>query len=80
MSRNLTYDRSWGTIVCLEGDVMERVNAIADNHALGEIFERLPSIATRDVPESIRDKIDEMQYELRRTRFETPDDMDGLKF
>jgi hypothetical protein len=76
LSRNLTFDRCWDTAVVLDGDLIGRSNAIAANHPLGDLFEALPSLATRPLPNSRRQDIRQVADELRRVRFEWPEGFD----
>lgn len=79
-SRNLTYDRSWDTILCLEGDVQNRVNAIAMNHPLGRLVEALPGMCLFPLDAATRREIDRVQHELRRTRFASPEGLELQAF
>jgi hypothetical protein len=36
LSRNLTFDRCWDTVVALDGELLDRSNAIAVNHTLAD--------------------------------------------
>jgi len=72
LSRNLTFDRSWDTMLVLDGVLSERKNAIGRLHPLGNFFAALPQLALRPVNESIARKVDTIQYELRRTEFDLP--------
>lgn len=80
MSRNLTFDRSWDTLLVLEGKLVERKNAFASNHPLGNFVKVLPTLALHPVLESVRNEIDRMQNDLRRVQFELPEGFDGLAF
>ncbi len=72
-SRNLTFDRSWDTIVCLEGLVQDRRNAYSINHPLGDFIKALPDLCVYRLGRETRKVIESIQYELRRTVFETPE-------
>jgi hypothetical protein len=80
MSRNLTFDRSWDTLLVLEGELINRNNAFASNHPLGDFIQVLPSLATHPVLDRISKEIDRMQYDLRRVQFELPEGIDDLTF
>jgi len=80
LSRNLTFDRSWDTALRLDGPLTDRELAFAKNHPLGDFFQALPSLATRPVPAAVRDKVDQIQYELRRVKFEFPESCEKLVF
>jgi hypothetical protein len=79
LSRNLTFDRCWDTVLILEGRLLERQNAIARNHPLGDFVAELPSFATNLNPK-IKGRIDQMQEEVRRVDFEAPDEIDEFAF
>ena len=72
LSRNLTFDRSWDTVLALEGRLLERSYAIAANHPLGDFIKDLPSLATRAVPRSVQESVDLIQDEIRRVQFDPP--------
>jgi hypothetical protein len=54
LSRNLTFDRCWDTVVALDGELTDRENAIAANHPLGDFIEALPLMAQCPVPRARR--------------------------
>jgi hypothetical protein len=80
MSRNLTFDRAWDTLLVLDGELADRKKAIAVNHPLGDFIQALPSMATGDVPKRILATVDQIQEEVRRVRFELPPDIEELAF
>ncbi len=81
LTRNLTYDRSWDLIVGLEGDLVDRQRAISANHPLADFVASLPDLAVRQpVAEHARQIVKCMQDELRRVRFELPDNVDEISF
>ena len=49
-TRNITFDRSWDTVLTLDGALVERKNAIAANHPLGDFVRALPEMALAKVP------------------------------
>jgi hypothetical protein len=76
LSRNLTFDRCWDTVVALDGELVERSNAIAANHPLGDFLAALPKFALRRVLPQRRQGIMKMADELRRVRFTWPEGFD----
>jgi hypothetical protein len=81
LSRNLTFDRSWDTMLVLNGELVNRRNAFAENHPLGDFVAALPGLAVRRAaPERVRVDIERVQTELRRVRFDLPDGFDALTF
>jgi hypothetical protein len=79
-SRNLTFDRSWDTLLCLEGPLQNRQNAIAANHPLGAFIDLLPDCATRKLDRDWKRRIDLLARELRRTKFEAPEPFESVEF
>ncbi|MGH9887902.1 MAG: phospholipase D family protein, partial [bacterium] len=80
LSRNLTFARSWDTVLVLDGELLDRANAIKANHPLGDFFAHLPMRSVRGVAEPVRARIERLQTEIRRVRFELPDDIDEISF
>lgn len=80
LSRNLTFDRSWDTVLALDGELTNRRNAFGSNNPLGNFFAALPSLALRPLPEKTRKDVDLIQHELRRVRFEVPEGFETLSF
>ena len=76
LSRNLTFDRCWDTVVALDGELVDRSNAIAANHPLGDFIAALPQLALRRVSPERRQGIMKMADELRRVRFTWPEGFD----
>ena len=76
LSRNLTFDRCWDTVVALDGELVDRSNAIAANHPLGDFIAALPKLALRRVSPERRQGIMKMADELRRVRFTWPEGFD----
>ncbi len=80
-TRNLTFDRSWDTMLVLEGDLAShRRRPFARNHPLGRFVEALPDLAIRPVDQDVRKACRRMADELRRVDFELPDRFDDLTF
>lgn len=73
MTRNMTLDRSWDTMLNLEGPLRDRTNAIANNHPLGKFVEALPTMLRRNLAPVWRNRIDQLAYELRRVEFAFPE-------
>jgi hypothetical protein len=79
-SRNLTFDRSWDTIVSLEGSVVDRTRAIGTSKPLGEFINALPELAVRPVDEAVRQAIGAMEDELVRVKFEPGEQVEEIEF
>lgn len=76
LSRNLTFDRCWDTVVALDGKLQDRSNAIAANHPLGDFVAALPRLALRPLARERRQGVARIADELRRVRFTWPDGFD----
>lgn len=72
LSRNMTFDRSWDTMLCLEGPLRDRVNAFAQNHPLGDFVAALPAMVAGGLAPSWRERMKQLAHELRRVEFEVP--------
>jgi hypothetical protein len=80
LSRNLTFDRCWDTVVALDGELMDRLNAIAANHPLADFVAALPPLAGRPLARERRQDITKIADELRRVRFILPQGFDECRF
>jgi hypothetical protein len=80
LSRNLTFDRSWDTVLTLEGALTDRRNAFAANHPLADFVAALPSLCVRPVDETVRKRIAQLESEVRRVAFEAPDGIESFRF
>lgn len=80
LSRNLTFDRSWDTLLVLEGELSGRKNAHRANHPLGDFFKALPGLVLRDLPKKAAESVNLVQRELRRVWFEPPDGFESVAF
>lgn len=79
-SRNITFDRSWDTLLVLDGQLRERQNGFARNHPLGDFIRHLPQLATEPLPESTKARIEQIEQEIRRVEFEAPESMELVAF
>jgi len=73
LSRNLTFDRCWDTLLALDGEVVDRQKAYSVNHPLGDFIQALPGLAYETLPADVLANIDLAQRELRRIDFDLPD-------
>lgn len=80
LSRNLTFDRSWDTLLRLEGPLRDRANAYANNHPLGDFVEALPTMSVRPLATLWQKRFEQLSYELRRVEFETPKPFEDYRF
>ncbi|WP_437878426.1 phospholipase D family protein [Sorangium sp. So ce513] len=79
-SRNLTFDRSWDTMLSLEGELKDRTNAIARNHPLGDFLAALPGLAVRPASGRVVTDTALLADEVRRVAFTEPEDFEDLRF
>ena len=79
-SRNLTFDRSWDTLLVLEGELTDRELPIANNHPLGDFVRALPAMMTTPPSDDLRKMIARVHQELRRVRFKVPEGFDEVQF
>lgn len=80
LSRNMTFDRSWDTVLCLDGALRDRVNAFSRNHPLGRFVEELPKMTPQSLSAIWRKRLEQLSYELRRVEFEPPDPFEDISF
>jgi hypothetical protein len=80
LSRNMTFDRSWDTMLCLEGSLRDRVPAFGRNHPLGQFVEALPKIVDRPLSSTWQQRLNQLAYEIRRVEFEVPAPFDDIAF
>ncbi|WP_145054907.1 phospholipase D family protein [Lignipirellula cremea] len=80
VSRNMTFDRSWDTLLCLEGPLRDRTNAFSRNHPLGQFVEALPGMGVRPLATQWKKRISQLAYEIRRVEFEIPEPFEKLEF
>jgi hypothetical protein len=76
LSRNLTFDRCWDTVVTIDGELTDRENAIAANHPLADFVAALPGLARLALPRERRQGVAKIADELRRVRFTWPEGFD----
>jgi hypothetical protein len=82
LSRNLTFDRSWDTVLLLDGEVADRQKGFGENRPLAEFIGGLPGLASR--PEAVSQRtIDDttlIAQELRVVKWELPESVDEIRF
>ncbi len=80
-SRNLTFDRSWDTLLVLEGECNEgRTRGYSRNQALSHILTTLPSVSTRRLTEHRDRALSVVADEIRRTPFDVPEPFNEYRF
>jgi hypothetical protein len=80
LSRNLTFDRCWDSLLCMDGQLLDRTNAFSVNHPLGDFIDALPGLAVRAKPEAHAARVAQIAHEVRRVSFEAPPDVEAFAF
>jgi len=80
LSRNLTFDRSWDTLLLLEGELRDRERVIRQSDPLGEFVGALPSMMVGQSTKELRGIVSNIAYELRRARFDLPPGFEAMQF
>lgn len=70
LSRNLTFARTWDTVLCFDG--WPTGNRVRDSYGLRDLIAALPDLARTDLSDERRRLIAELTDEIGRTRFEAP--------
>ena len=79
-SRNMTFDRSWDTLLVLDGHLLKRQNGIGINNPLGDFVRALPKLSIDPLPTPTLTRINQIEYEVRRVAFEAPEGMELTAF
>lgn len=80
LSRNLTFDNSWDTVLALDGTLAEhRTYGYSITRPLVEFHQALPGLAASTLPEQTRDLVNRMADEVKRVQFEIPDGFDTIE-
>ncbi|NTU70979.1 MAG: hypothetical protein HGB10_04045 [Coriobacteriia bacterium] len=72
LSRNLTFDRSWDTVLVLDGELIDRQNGFSANRPLSDFVTEVANMATRPLSPDRASQIRTIADECRRVRWETP--------
>ena len=78
LSRNLTADRSWDTILWLDGRLERR--PIETNAPLARFVAALPGLTVTELPLGRRAELAALAEELNRVHWELPDGVRGTRF
>ncbi|MFN2397254.1 MAG: phospholipase D family protein [Gemmatimonadaceae bacterium] len=80
-SRNLTFDRSWDTVLTLDGWLSsERQRGYSENRGLDILIRAYRDNATRDLPTHAAEKLATIASEIRRVGWDLPDGFDAIRF
>jgi len=76
LTRNLTFDRSWDTVLCLEGDLQNRTNAYSRNRPLADFVSALSNgeLKPKNLGVQNKDRIERIADEILKVDFESLDD------
>lgn len=80
LSKNLTFDKSWDTILAMDGCLKNRKNAFKRNYPLSDFIKTLPKIATSNFNQNMIDNVNIIAEEIKRVEFKTPDGFDDFSF
>lgn len=80
LSRNISGDPSWDTLLALDGELVERQNAFARNHRLANFLLALPRLAADGLHKRHRSAVTLFAKELRRVRFQLPEPFEDYEF
>jgi hypothetical protein len=80
-SRNLTFDRSWDTLLILDGPLAtHRTNAFARNRPLTQFVRELPRMTIHPMPDATIANVNSMADELLKVDFQIPDGFSDMEF
>lgn len=79
-SRNLTFDRSWDTVLVLDGAATPRGGRVHATDPLADFVGALLTLATGAVKPTRATAIQQLADELRRVRFDPPEGFNNLAF
>jgi hypothetical protein len=82
LTRNLTFDRSWDTVLVLEGERSDRQKGIAENRSLAAFVAGLPELAARASAIDAQTAADTalIADELRVVKWVLPEGVDSVRF
>ena len=73
-TRNLTFDRSWDTMLVLDGELRrDRLQIVRRNRPLSAFVQALPELASSPISEERNTAIAKFSEELLRVEFQVPD-------
>lgn len=78
LSRNLTFDRSWDTLLSLDGEITDRPQPVSAPAAA--FIRRLPQLCMGGTDAALQTTLKDLVRDLERTRFELPDGFDSVQF
>lgn len=80
-TRNLTFDRSWDTLLVLDGELRDRSRSVSGSAPLAEFLRDLPRRALHQpVPPRVSEQVERLADEVRRVVFEAPPPFEEVWF
>jgi hypothetical protein len=80
-SRNLTFDRSWDTMLVLDGVLHDhRTNAFARNRPLSRFVRELPGLSIQPLTGPLVAEVNSIAEELLKVEFEVPEGFTEMEF
>jgi hypothetical protein len=80
-SRNLTFDRSWDTLLILDGALAtHRTNAFARNRPLAQFVRELPRMTVHAMTDQAIANVNSLADELLKVDFQIPDGFTDMEF
>ena len=73
LTRNLTFDTSWDTILVLDGELIARRNGFSRNRPLADFIGALPGLHGAELPPLTTEIVETLQDEVRRVDFQVPE-------
>ncbi len=81
LSRNLTFDQSWDTILVMEGEVAQnRIRGFTVNRPLADFVNYLPELAINETSPHIRGLVETITGDLPRVKFQPPSSFHAYSF
>lgn len=81
LSRNLTFDRSWDTVLRLDGELTKRKRTFRVNHPLADFIAALPALTlSPKLPVARAECLRQLADEFRRVEFELPEGFREIRF
>ena len=77
LSRNLTFDQSWDTILRLDGEV---TGTSHQSEGIAYFVDQLPKLVLREIAKDRTDAIKQLATELRQVTFTPPEGFDRVAF
>ena len=78
LSRNITFDKSWDTILSIEGEVKKRF--FSKNKPLSEFINALPGLSKNRLNRRFHKEMEGIADEIRHVDFEPPSNFEDFQF